>query len=131
VIETRRAPAPGSTGAVTRYKYVDGEITIRFTPEAERQIAPVVGKPPGRLRFGIPALDLLNDKYRASELVPRGDGTPGYRLRLSPDANVLRAADEYARNPLVLGAEPTYEYTIPRAPEAPEAVRTQVGPLRR
>jgi hypothetical protein len=127
-VETRRAPAPGSLGAVTHFGYADGEILIRFTPIGEKAAAPLVGRPPTRLLFGDPAIDTLNTKYRATALVPLQDGLSTYRMVLSRDANVLRAAEEYGALPLVLSAEPNYTYRIPRPEEAPGAVRTEVRP---
>jgi hypothetical protein len=129
VVETSRAPAAGSAGAITWHGFVDGELIIRFTPAGERAVAEATGKPPGTLRFGVPSLDRLNVKYRATELVPiPDDGRRAYLLRLSPDANVLRAAEEYVADPLVLGAEPHYTLRIPKPSEEPEAVRTEVRP---
>ena len=49
-----------------------------------------------------------------------------YRLRLAKDANVLRAAEEYGRDPTVTGAEPNYLLRIDRPAEQPDAVRTDV-----
>ena len=53
-----------------------------------------------------------------------------YLLRIAPDANVMRAVEEYRKDPLVSGAEPHYFYRLP-APAAPGAVRMQTGPLER
>jgi hypothetical protein len=127
-VETGRAPAPGSLGAVTHFGYADGEILIRFTPIGEKVVAPLVGRPPSRLVFGDPTIDALNTKYRATALVPLQDGLNTYRMQLSRDANVLRAAQEYDAHALVLSAEPNYTYRIPRPEEAPEAVKTEVRP---
>ncbi len=125
VLETKRVPAADSAG-ITRHGFVDGELVLRFTAEGERAIAPAVGKPPGQLRFGIPSLDRLNAKHQASAIVP-APGAPGaYRLMLAPDANVVRAAEEYGRDPLVARAEPNYFLRIDRPAEAPDAVRTDV-----
>lgn len=126
-LETSRVPAAATAG-VTRHGFVDGELVLRLTPEGERAIASAVGKTPGTLRFGVPSLDRLNAKHRASAIVPLA-GEPGaYRLVLAPDANVVRAAEEYGRDPLVTRAEPNYLLRIDRPAEAPEAVRTDVGP---
>ena len=51
-----------------------------------------------------------------------------YLLRLAPDANVFRAVEEYRKDPLVAGTDLHYIYRLP-APQAPDAVRTQIGPL--
>ncbi len=110
--------------------YRDGEMLISFTPEGERAVAASVAKTPGKLRFGIPSLDRLNAKYRASQLVKMADVQGAYLLRLAPDANVFRAVEEYRKDPLVAGTEPHYFYRLP-APAAPGAVRTQTGPLER
>lgn len=123
--EPARVPQPQSL-----HGYRDGEIIIAFTEEGERAIAASVAKPPGKLRFGIPSLDRLNAKYRASQLVKVADVKNGYLLRLAPDANVFRAVAEYGKDPLVAGTEPHYFYRLP-APQAPGAVRTQTGPLER
>ena len=56
---------------------------------------------------------------------------PGaYLLRLAPDANLLRAVDEYRKDPLVAGTDLHYIYRLP-GPQAPEAVRIQTGPLKK
>ena len=113
----------------TVHGYVEGEIIIRFSAEGERAVAPLVGRPPSRLRFGVPSLDRLNAKYRATQIVP-AIGDRGYILRLAPDANVYRAVEEYGHDPMVTGVTLNYNYHLPRA-EAPDAVRTQVGPLKK
>jgi len=110
--------------------YRDGEILISFTPEGEKAIKAAVAQAPGKLRFGIPSLDRLNAKYKASQLVKMADVQGAYLLRLAPDANVFRAVDEYGKDPLVAGTEPHYFYRLPAA-EAPGAVRMQTGPLER
>jgi hypothetical protein len=122
--------APTVPKPQTLHGYRDGEILIAFTPEGEKAIAAVVAKPPGKLRFGIPSLDRLNAKYKASQLVKMADVQGAYLLRLAPDANVFRAVAEYGKDPLVAGTEPHYFYRLP-PPEAPGAVRTQTGPLER
>ena len=59
-------------------------------------------------------------------------GVPGaYRVVLAPDANVLRAAEEYGHDPLVTRAEPNYFLRIDRPAEAPDAVRMDVEPRTR
>jgi hypothetical protein len=131
VVETTRAPAAGSVGAVTQYGYADGEILLRFTPRGEELAAPLVGAPPARLVFGVASLDRLHTKYRATALAPLAAGSDTYRLSLSPDANVLRAAAEYGADPLILWAEPNYTYRILAPQTAPEAVRTEVRPRSR
>ena len=108
--------------------YIDGEMLISFTPDGARAVAPLIGKPPGRLRFGIPSLDRLNAKYRASQLVKVADVRDAYLLRLAPDANLFRAVEEYRKEPMVAGTDLHYIFRLP-APQAPGAVRTQVGPL--
>jgi len=110
--------------------YVEGELIIVFTPEGEKLIAPLVGKAPTRLRFGVPTLDRLNAKYHASQLVKVADLHGGYLLRIAPDANVFRAVEEYRKDPMVAGTDLHYLYRLP-APQAPEAVRTQTGPLKK
>ena len=80
----------------------------------------------GTLRFGIPSLDRLNAKYKARALTPVPGQAGSYRLELARDANVVRAAEEYGRNPLVTQAEPNYLLRIDRPAEAPGAVRTEV-----
>lgn len=110
--------------------YRDGEILISFTPEGEKAIAGAVAKPPGKLRFGVPSLDRLNAKYKASQIVKMADIRGAYLLRLAPDANVFRAVEEYGEDPLVAGTEPHYFFRLP-PPLAPDAVRMQTGPLER
>lgn len=110
--------------------YRDGEILISFTAEGERVVAPLISQPPGKLRFGVPSLDRLNAKYRASQLVKMADLKGAYLLRLASDANVFRAVEEYREDPLVSGTEPHYFYRLPPAAE-PDAVRMQTGPLDR
>ena len=121
---------PRPVEAQTVHGYVEGEILIRFSPEGQRAVASLVGRPPSRLRFGVPSLDRLNAKYRASQLVPAIGDHDAYILRLAPDANVYRAVEEYGHDPLVAGVTLNYNYHLPRA-EAPDAVRTQVGPLKK
>ena len=50
-------------------------------------------------------------------------------LKLSADANIMRAADEYGHDPLVTSAAPNYLLRIQRPAEAPNQVRTDVKPL--
>ena len=121
-------PPSAPRGGVTQHGFVDGELVLRFTPEGERAVAPMVGKAPGPLRFGIPSLDRLNAKYRASALMPVEGERGSYRLRMSHDANVVRAAEEYGRDPLVSQAEPNYFLRIHRPAEEPGAVRTDANP---
>ncbi len=121
---------PTATSPQSLHGYIDGELIIRFTPDGERAVAPLVAKPPGRLRFGIPSLDRLNAKYRASQLVKLADVRGAYVLRLAPDANIFRAVEEYKQDPMVAGTDLHYLYRLP-APQAPDAVRTQTGPLER
>lgn len=123
--EAARAAKPQSL-----HGYRDGEILISFTAEGERAIAASVAQTPGKLRFGIPSLDRLNAKYKASQLVKMADLQGAYLLRLAPDANVFRAVDEYRKDPLVSGTEPHYFFRLP-PPLAPDAVRMQTGPLER
>jgi hypothetical protein len=124
------APPTAPADAQTLHGYVEGEVIIRFTAEGERTVKPLVGQPPSRLRFGVLSLDRLNAKYRATQIVPVVGDRGAYILRLASDANVYRAVDEYGRDPLVAGATLNYSYKLPRA-EAPDAVRTQVGPLKK
>jgi len=49
-------------------------------------------------------------------------------LKLSSDANVMRAAEEYGHDPLVGAAAPNYLLRIQRPAEAPGQVRTEVKP---
>jgi len=125
------AEAPG-TPTQSMHGYVEGEIILAFTPEGERAVASVVGRPPteNNLRFGVPSLDRLNAKYRARQLVKVADVERGYVLRVAPDANVFRAIDEYKKDPLIAGADLHYLMRLP-PPQAPEAVRTKTGPLRK
>jgi hypothetical protein len=121
---------PTEAAPQSLHGYVDGELIIAFTPEGERAIAPWVGNQPGRLRFGIASLDRLNSKYHASQIVKVADLQGGYLLRLASDANVFRAVAEYGQDPLVTHTDLHYVYRLP-APQAPNAVRMQVGPLER
>jgi hypothetical protein len=130
-VRTAVGSAPPTTETQSRHGYVEGELILTFTPEGERTVAAVVGQPPNnRLRFGVPSLDRLNAKYRASQLVKVADVQGGYVLRIAPDANVFRAVDEYKKDPLVTGADLHYLMRLP-PPQAPEAVRTKTGPLRK
>jgi hypothetical protein len=124
------APPTAPREGQTVHGYVEGEVLIRFTPDGERAVASLVGKPPARLRVGVPSLDRLNAKYRATQLIPAIGDHGAYVLRLAPDANVYRAVEEYGHDPLVAGVTLNYNYHLPRA-EAPDAVRTQVGPLKK
>lgn len=119
-----------TTAPQSTHGYVEGELIIAFTPEGEKAIAALVAQPPGKLRFGVPSLDRLNNKYRASQLVKVADLRGAYILRIAPDANVFRAVEEYRKDPLVVATDLHYLYRLP-APAAPGAVRTQTGPLRR
>jgi len=123
-----RTPGQAATSGITHHGYVDGELVIRFTPEGERAVAAVVGTAQRPLRIGIPSLDALNAKYRASTVVPLEGERGAYRLRLAPDANVLQAAEEYGHDPAVARAEPNYVLRIQRPAEEPNAVRTDVRP---
>lgn len=117
------------TGPQSTHGYVEGELIIAFTPEGEKAVAALVAKAPSKLRFGIPSLDRLNTKYRASQLVRLADVRGAYILRIAPDANVFRAVEEYRKDPLVTGTDLHYLYRLP-APQAPDAVKTQTGPLK-
>ncbi len=131
MVGTSRESGPAvasGRGAITGHGFVDGEIIVRFTAEGERAAAGATREAPGRLRFGVPSLDRLNAKYHASALVAVAERRGTYRLVLARDANVMRAAEEYGRDPLVARAEPNYLLVIPRPEEAPGSVRTRVGP---
>ena len=80
----------------------------------------------GWLRFGVPSLDRLNAKYHASAMIPVDGERGAYRLRIAPDANVFRAAEEYGHDPMVARAEPNYIIRLDRPAEAPNAVRTEL-----
>jgi len=121
---------PSATTVQSVHGYIDGEMIISFTAEGERAVAPMIAKPPGRLRFGILSLDRLNAKYRASQLMKVADLPGAYLLRLAPDANLFRAVDDYRKDPLVAGTDLHYIYRLP-GPQAPEAVRIQTGPLKK
>jgi hypothetical protein len=125
-VSSTRGPASGASG-ITHHGYVDGELVLRFTPEGERAVAAVAGTAQRPLRMGIPSLDQLNAKYRASSVLPLEGERGSYRLRLAPDTNVLRAAEEYGRDPAVTRAEPNYVLRIQRPAEDPGAVRTDVS----
>ena len=125
-LSTTRTPARDASG-ITRHGYVDGELVLRFTPEGERAVAAVAGTAQRPLRVGIPSLDQLNAKYRATSVLPLEGERGSYRLRLAPDTNVLRAAEEYGHDPAVTRAEPNYILHIQRPAEEPGAVRTDVS----
>lgn len=129
-VRTSVGAGPATAAEQTTHGYVEGELIIAFTPEGEKTVAPVVSKPPTKLRFGVPTLDRLNMKYRASQLVKLADVRGAYILRIAPDANVFRAIEEYRKDALVSGTDLHYLYRLPGA-QAPEAVKTQVGPLKR
>ena len=128
-VKTAVGSAPPTTASQSTHGYVEGELMLSFTKEGERTIAATVGQPPNRLRFGVPSLDRLNAKYRANQLVRVVDQHAAYILRIAPDANVFRAVEEYGKDPLVTGTDLHYLYRLP-PPQAPEAVRTKVGPLK-
>ncbi len=121
------ATGGGSTG-ITQHGYVNGELVLHFTPEGERAVAPAMSVAQGWLRFGVPSLDQLNVKYHATALTPVAGQKGAYRLQLAPDANVFRAAEEYGHDPMVARAEPNYLFNLNKAPEAPNAVRTELPP---
>jgi hypothetical protein len=129
-VRTSVGPGAMTTAPQSTHGYVEGELLIAFTPEGEKSIASLIGKPPGKLRFGSPSLDRLNAKYHASQLVKVADLKGAYILRIAADANVFRAVEEYRKDPLVTATDLHYLYRLP-APQAPDAVRTQTGPLRR
>ena len=128
-VKTAVGEAPPTTANQSTHGYVEGELMLSFTKEGEQTIAATVGQPPSRLRFGIPSLDRLNAKYRATQLVRVIDQHDAYILRIAPDANVFRAVEEYRKDPLVTGTDLHYLYRLP-PPQAPDAVRTKVGPLK-
>jgi hypothetical protein len=130
IVRAGAGPAPPPTQAQSFYGYIEGELILTFTPEGERTVASTVGRPPTKLRFGVLSLDRLNAKYRATQLVKVADVQGGYLLRIAPDANVFRAVEEYKKDPLVAGADLHYMMRLPAA-QAPDAVRTQTGPLKR
>jgi hypothetical protein len=119
------APGGGSAG-FTHHGFVDGELVLHFTPEGERAVAPALSVSQGWLRFAVPSLDRLNVKYHATALTPVEGDRGAYRLRIAPDANVFRAAEEYGHDPMVARAEPNYVLSLDRAPVAPDAVRTEL-----
>lgn len=129
-VRTSVGPGAMTTAPQSTHGYVEGELIIAFTPEGEKAIAPFVAQQPGKLRFGVPSLDRLNIKYRAIQLVKVADLRGAYILRIAPDANVFRAVEEYRKDPLVTGTDLHYLYRLP-ASQAPDAVRTQTGPLKR
>lgn len=116
----------GAADGLTHHGFVDGELVLHFTAEGERAVAPAMSPGQGWLRFGVPSLDHLNAKYHATTLTPIPSERGAYRLRIAPDANVFRAAEEYGHDPLVARAEPNYVLSLDRAPIAPDAVRTEV-----
>jgi hypothetical protein len=128
-VRTSVGPAQSTSAVQSLHGYVEGELLLSFTAEGERTIAAAVGQPPNRLRFGVPSLDRLNAKYRASQLVKVIDLPDSYILRIASDANVFRAVDEYGKEPLISAADLHYLYRLP-PPQAPDAVRTKVGPLK-
>jgi len=127
-ISTTRTPVTtgAPTDGFTHHGFVDGELVLHFTPEGERAVAPSMSVSQGYLRFGVPSLDHLNIKYHATALTPVPGERGVYRLRIAPDANVFRAAEEYGHEPLVARAEPNYLLSIDRPPVAPDAVGTEL-----
>ena len=110
---------------ITQHGFVNGELVLHFTPEGERAVSPAMSASQGWLRFGVPSLDQLNAKYHATALAPVQGEKGAYRLKIAPDANVFRAAEDYGRDPLVARAEPNYAFQLKRPPEA-SGVRTEV-----
>ncbi len=126
-VSTARTPvAAGAADGFTHHGFVDGELVLHFTPEGERAVAASMSVSQGYLRFGVPSLDHLNIKYHATALTPVPGERGAYRLRIAPDANVFRAAEEYGHEPLVVRAEPNYFLSIDRPPVTPDAVRTEL-----
>jgi hypothetical protein len=126
-VSTQRTSAPsGRASGLTHHGFVDGELVVHFTPEGERVVTPAMSVSQGWLRFGVPSLDRLNAKYHASAMTPVEGERGAYRLRIAPDANVFRAAEEYGHDPLVARAEPNYGIRLDRPAEAPNAVRTEL-----
>jgi hypothetical protein len=125
---TSRTPvaAGAPAGGFTHHGFVDGELVLHFTPEGERTVTPAMSVSQGYLRFGVPSLDHLNIKYHATALTPLAGERGAYRLRIAPDANVFRAAEEYGHEPLIARAEPNYVLSLDRAPSAPDAVHTEL-----
>lgn len=124
---TRTPVAAGAPAAgITHHAFVDGELVLHLTAEGEHAVAGATNDTHGWLRFNVPSLDQLNVKYHATTLTPLPGERGAYRLRIAPDANVFRAADEYGRDPFVARAEPSYALSLDRAPIAPDAVRTEV-----
>ncbi len=115
-----------SGAGLTHHGFVDGELVLHFTPEGERAVVPAASVSQGWLSFGVPSLDRLNAKYHATALLPLAGEHGAYRLRIAPDANVFRAAEEYGHEPLVTRAEPNFLLSLDRAPIAPDAVRTEL-----
>ncbi len=111
-------PAEQPVAAATPggYGFIDGQILVSFKGEAAARAAELAGGGRGPIRFGDPTLDRLCNKYRARGVQPASnqDSTPGYILLLAPDANVLRAAKEFAASPLVERAEPMYRLQLGR-----------------
>ncbi len=127
-VSTTRTPVAtgGSTAALTRHGFVEGELVLQFTKEGEHAIAPSMSPNQGWLRFGVASLDRLNVKYHATAVAPV-EGQPGaYRLKIARDANVFRAAEEYGKDPLIAKAEPNYSVSLDKPAVAPGAVRTEV-----
>jgi len=118
----------GSTAGITQHGFVNGELVLRFTAEGERTIRPTMSVSQGWLRFSIPSLDQLNAKYHATSLAPIQGEKGAYRLKIAPDANVFRAAEEYGHDQMIARAEPNYMYKLDRPAEAPNAVRTELPP---
>ncbi len=126
-VTTRTSVAAGeSIAGITQHGFVNGELVLHFTAEGERAVAPAMSATQGWLRVGVPSLDQLNAKYHATALAPLEGQKGAYRLKIAPDANVFRAAQDYGHDPMVARAEPNYIYQLNRAPEAPGAVRTEV-----
>jgi hypothetical protein len=128
-VTTRSSVAGGGSAAgITQHGFVNGELVLRFTPEGERAVTPTMSVSQGWLRFNIPSLDSLNAKYHATALTPVQGDKGAYRLKIAPDANVFRAAEDYGHDPMVARAEPNYIFKLDRPPEAPNAVRTELPP---
>lgn len=147
-----RSTAPDASAALTRHGIIDGEVVIRFTPDGERAVAASRTAPGGDgkggqsaaallasastsqragvLKLGVPSLDLLNVKYRATALVPHPNAPRTYTLQLAPDAYIIRAVQDYGADPLVEHVEPHYALELQQAPSRPDAVRTEVEPVR-
>jgi subtilisin len=109
-------------GLIALEPYVPSELLVKFKPG----VAPAVG--PQSVSLGTAALDSLGRHYGVSAAEPLFPTAAGssvgleriYKLKLSPSASVLEAAEKLAMDPNVEYAEPNFILTTNAMPHPQE-----------